>query len=50
MAGMGADIYMRHPALVKDNSSSRTINQSILTSTGYEPGFAQLSLENISDS
>jgi hypothetical protein len=48
MAGMGPDIYTRHSAPVKDNSLSRTINQSILTSTGYEPGFAQLSLENIS--
>jgi hypothetical protein len=47
MAGMGPDIYMRHPAPVKDNSL-KEINQSILTSTGYEPGFAQLSLENIS--
>jgi hypothetical protein len=47
MAGMGADIYMRHPAPVKDNTLTE-INQSILTSTGYEPSFAQLSLENIS--
>jgi hypothetical protein len=33
MAGIGNSIYMRHPAPVKDNSRSRTINPSILTST-----------------
>jgi hypothetical protein len=48
MAGIGNSIYMRHPAPVKDNSRNITINPFILTSTGYEPGFAQLSLENIS--
>jgi hypothetical protein len=49
MAGIGNSIYMRHPAPVEDNPSiNTTINPSILTLTGYEPGFAQLSLENIS--
>jgi hypothetical protein len=48
MAGIGNSIYMRHPAPVEDNTLRITINPSILTSTGYEPGFAQLSLKNIS--
>jgi hypothetical protein len=39
MAGMGPDIYMRHPAPVKDNSLKQpTINQFILTSTGWVLG------------
>jgi hypothetical protein len=39
MAGIGNSIYMRHPAPVKDNLISRTINQSILTSTQHMGGF-----------
>ena len=37
MAGMGPDINMCYPALVKDNSprNQQSINQSILTSTPW---------------
>jgi hypothetical protein len=33
MAGMGPDIYMRHPAPVKDNSLKENNQSIILTST-----------------